>query len=42
MLYCIFLFYFFGDIQTPNDIQYEVMSGFIFSTDQSPITLLNL
>ena len=35
-----FLFFFFGDTITSSNISYRVMSGVIFSTDQSVMSLL--
>jgi hypothetical protein len=35
-------FFFFGGTLISNDIPFEVMSGFIFSTDQSAMSLFNL
>jgi len=37
----IFLFLFFGDMLTSNNILYGVMSGFIFSINLSAMSLLN-
>ena len=38
----LYLFYFFGDTLASNNVLYEVMSWFIFSTNQSAMSLLNL